>query len=247
MVAAMIQTLRWALLSNDKMRFSNASDADKALDKTRNSLMNSEFVPATIQDIASSALYHTVPYDATARSVRFQQIYPDFSTGLSGSTHRYKALGHNPLAGLIVGTANIATNTLTVNDFSTFFPSYHVKNQQIDGKTDIYHVTKWTGQILVDKPEIVGAAFIRQIIHSGTDAFTKQGLPIPVINIVSPETSKFLVGEQIDVYSVARGIALSIMVNKIVEMCHRIFFDSNRDDSALYEVRTIVNDKNNRA
>ena len=62
---------------------------------------------------------HTVPYDA----LNYSENYSGESHGLSGNNHRYKALGHDPLAGLIVGTANIATNTLTVNDFSKMFPS----------------------------------------------------------------------------------------------------------------------------
>ena len=235
MVAATLQTLRWAFMSNDKFRFEKAADADKTLKSVGDTAKNYEFVPASLADLISN---HTVPYDAIARSERFKSIYPDLSTGLSGTTHRYKTLGHDPLAGLIVGTANIATNTLTVNDFGELFPSYHVVNQQIDAKTDLYHVMKWTGQLLVDQPEVVGASFIRQIVHSGTDVFTKQGLPLPIINVISPETSKFLVGEQIDTYSVTRGAALAILINKVIEMSHRVFFDPKSDDELIYEVRT---------
>ena len=90
----------------------------------------------------------------------------------------------------------------------------------------------------MNKPEVVGAAFAKQIVHYGTDAFTKQGLPVPLINVISPETSKFLIGNQIDTYSVTRGSMLAIFINKIVEMCHRMYFDKNSDNARLYEVRT---------
>ena len=235
MVAAALQTLRWAFISNDKFRFDKASDADKFFEKTGKKLENLPFVPATIPKLISD---HTVPYDATTRSENFRNIYSGESAGLAGTNHRWKTLGHDPLAGLIFGTANIATSTLTVNDLSQIFPSYHVVNQQIDRKTDIFHIMKWTGEMLFDNPKLVGASFIKQIIHSGTDVFTKQGLPVPVINTISPETSKFLIGEQIDVYSVTRGAMLAIMINKFVEMCHRAYFDKNSDDEKLYEVRT---------
>jgi len=238
MFGAMLQTLRWAILSNDKMRFSNANDADKLLDKGKNTIIKSEYVPTSIQDIIASVVTHTVPYDATTRSERFQSIYPEFSTGLSGTTHRYRALGHDPIAGLIVGTANIVTNTVTVNNFSELFPSYHVVNHQINAKTSLPKIIKWTGEKLSDNPKIVGAAFIRQIIHCGTDVFTKQGLPIPLINVISPETSQFLIGKQIDTYSVARSAMLAVLINKFVEMLHRLFFNQNQDDKRLYEVRT---------
>ena len=113
MIAAALQTLRWALISNDKLRFDKASDADKTLKDVGNEFK--EFVPASFEQHITDFTNHTVPYDAVARSDRFKSIYPEISTGLSGTTHRYKALGHDPLAGLIVGTANISTNTLTVS------------------------------------------------------------------------------------------------------------------------------------
>lgn len=231
MVAAALQTLRWAFISNDKFRFDKASDADKAFKNAGKTLENLPFVPATIPQLISD---HTVPYDA----VNYSENFIGESAGLSGRNHRFKTLGHDPLAGLIFGTANIATNTLTVNDFSKFFPSYRVVNQKIDSKTDIFHVMKWTGDLMIDNPKIIGAAFAKQIVHCGTDAFTKQGLPVPVINVISPETSKFLIGNQIDTYSVTRGATLAILINKIVEMCHRMYFDKNSDDEKLYEVRT---------
>lgn len=239
-LAALLQTLRWALISNDKLRFDKASDADKVLDKANRSIQNSEYIPASIQQIIADCANHTVPYDAIQRSSRFKDIYSGESTGLAGSNHRILTLGHDPLAGLVVGTANIATNTLTVNEFTatSWFPSYHVVNQQINGKTDLVHIMKWSRKLLNDKPEIIGASLIRQVIHCGTDMFTKQGLPIPVINVISPEASSFLVGANIDVYSVARGAALAILINKIIEMLHRLFFDRSCDDEKLYEVRT---------
>ena len=241
MVAAALQTIRWAFISNDKFRFDKAREADKFFEKTGKTLENLPFVPATIPKLLSD---HTVPYDAIKHSERFDRIYPNEKI-VSGTNHRYKTLGHDPLADLIFGTANIATNTLTVNDFSKIFPSYHVVEQKIDRKTDIFHILKWTGELMMNEPEVVGGAFAKQIVHFGTDAFTTQGLPIPVINVISPETSEFLIGskpgkpsKQIDTYSVTRGAMLAIFINKIVEMCHRMYFDKNSDDERLYEVRT---------
>ena len=138
MVAAALQTIRWAFISNDKFRFDKANDADNFFKKTGKTLENLPFVPATIPKLLSD---HTVPYDAIKHSERFDRIYPNEKI-VSGTNHRYKTLGHDPLAGLIFGTANIATNTLTVNDFSKIFPSYHVLDQKINGKTDIFHILK---------------------------------------------------------------------------------------------------------
>lgn len=228
-VAACMQTLRWVLLNNTAGRFASAKDGEKFIESSK------QYLPASMEQLVMD---HQVPYDAVARSERFQAIYGDESTGLSGITHRVRALGHDPLAGLIFGTANIVTNTVTVNDWSQFFPSYHVVNGEINGKTDVGHVLGWTGQMMKDKPEIVGASFIKQIVHCGTDVFTKQGLPLPVINTISPEASQFLIGKGIDLYSVTRSAALSIIINKFIEMSHRLFFRYGQDDARTYEVRT---------
>ncbi len=227
--AASLQTIRWALINNASGRFDTAKQGEKFVEGV------GEYLPASIEQLMMD---HQVPYDAVKRSDRFIEIYDNESTGLSGVNHRVRALGHDPLAGLIFGTANIATNTLTVNDWSQLFPSYHVRNGEINAKTDVYHIMKWSGQLLTEKPEVIGASFIKQIVHCGTDLFTTQGLPVPVINTVSPEASRFLVGNQIDVYSVVRGAMLAILINKIIAMSHRLFFKYGRDDPKLYEVRT---------
>lgn len=237
-VAAALQTVRWILLN--KMRFSSANEADRIVDKTRKNLLNAEYVPTTIQQIGASVLQHQVPYDANIRSDRFKEIYPELSIGLSGNTHRVRALGHDPLLGLFFGTANIVTNTVTINDIWKGLPSYHVDpvSHQIYAKTDIGHILKWNIEVLKTEPTVVGAAFVRQIIHIGTDAFTIQGVPLPVINTIDPEFSRFLIGKQVDLYKVGSGALLSILINKFVEMFHRLFFKKGRDDERLYEVRT---------
>ena len=228
---AALQCLRWAIITNDVGRFAQATDADNAL----KNIGKKEYLPA---DINSLLMDHKVPYDAIKRSDRFKSIYPDSSTGIAGFNHRYTTLGHDPLAGWIFGTANIATNTLTVNNAAELFPSYHIRNQEFYGKTSVSQILDWSVKLLEDKPEVMGLSFLKQVVHYGTDMFTKQGLPIPIINIVSPEASAILIGNRIDLYSVTRGMALSIFINKLVEMFHRLFFDPDRDDKLLYEIRT---------
>lgn len=237
-VAATLQTMRWILLN--KMRFSSAGEADKIIDTARNNLQKAEYVPSSVKQIGASLLQHQVPYDAVAKSDRFKEIYPELSVGLSGNTHRVRALGHDPLLGLIFGTANIATNTVTINDIWKGLPSYHVDpvTHQIYSKTDIGHILKWNVEMLKSEPTVVGAAFVRQIIHIGTDAFTIQGVPLPIINTIDPEFSRFLIGKQIDLYKVGSGVLLSILINKLVGMFHRLFFKKGEDDERLYEVRT---------
>lgn len=88
-----------------------------------------------------------------------------------------------------------------------------------------------------ERPEILGMAFLKQALHFSTDVFTRQGLPLPIVNTLSTEASQFLIGNGIDFYSVTRGIALSTIIDKLVGMFHRLFFDQYSDDKNIYEVR----------
>ena len=57
-------------------------------------------------------------------------------------------------------------------------------------------------------------------------------LPTIAIKNISPEMSEFLMGEEL------KEASFAAVINKIVEMCHRIFFNPKYDDIKLYEVRT---------
>ena len=237
LVAAALQTLRWYFMDNKSLRFNTDKDADNAFNGVFGKKGTiGEYLPA---DVASLLTDHSVPYDTVKRSARFKTIYPGESVGLSGTNHRYKTLGHDPVAGWIVGTANIATNTLAVNDWSRLFPSYHVKDNCIDGKTSLSNIMQWSYDIACDNPEVIGLSFLKQALHYSTDVFTTQGLPLPGINSLSPEASKFLIGNGIDVYSVTRGMAMAALINKLVEMFHKLFYNEHSDgDPRLYEVRS---------
>lgn len=222
-VAAALQCLRWALISNDFGRVS-AAEADRAFHRAG----NSEYMPSTVQEILTNI---QVPYDAQRTSPRFQSIYPNANLGLGGWGHRIKTLGHDPIGGLLFGTMNIMTNTITLAGGA----SYHVRGNMIDGQTDIGHIMKWSFEILHNKPEIAGAAFVKQIVHVGTDCFTKVGLPLPGTMSLSGNAARLLANSRIDIYSVARGALLAVLINRVIEMLHRLFLD----DEEYYNVRTM--------
>lgn len=253
--AAGFQVIRWAMISNsslfgDKIQRPDAKNVDKFVDKVAKKAGNATqsvidtvpFLPPTLPELVESLFLHQVPYDAIKTSDHFKFKYGDLlvflKPGLSGTNHRYKTLGHDPIAGFIFGTANIATNTLSVNNPLLLYPSYHVKNMEIDELADLYHILKRTYELEQEKPEVVGGALITQAVHIGTDIFTKASLPIPLINVISPETSKFLMGRKIDTLSVTRSAGLAILINKIVEMFHKLFYDKTGDIIDLYEAKT---------
>lgn len=223
-----LQVLRWAILSNERLKFDSAAQADKLV---------KGYLPESVYDVVAGP----VPYDAIQRSGQFMLKYPGESVGISGANHRFKTLGHDPLAGWIFGTANIATNTMTLNSWELLYPSYYINSvNQIDEKTSMPEIMSNLKDEFSNKPEIIGISFLKQAVHFGSDVFTRQGLPLPVINLVSPEASRILMGPnaRIDLWSVTKGAVLAMVINKLVEMFHRLWFDPNRDNERLYEVRT---------
>ena len=80
-----LQVLRWAILSNERLKFDSAAQADKLV---------KGYLPESVYDVVAGP----VPYDAIQRSGQFMLKYPGESVGISGANHRFKTLGHDPLA-----------------------------------------------------------------------------------------------------------------------------------------------------
>lgn len=181
-----------------------------------------------------------VPYDA--------QIYnpanPTVAGFLKGAKdHRYVTLGHDPLLGWVFGTTNILTGTITRYDFR----SAHVKYQQ--GTGHIIHSLASTTKIFTsctdralhegsDGKLAVGCAVVREGIHLTSDVFTKDSLPFPIVETLSPKLAEKLASYGIDMAGVSTSMALSGLINSLIGMVHRLCFDASVDDPKLYEVRT---------
>ncbi len=217
------QCARQYLLTNDKFRLT-AVQGDKLVSDTLGTV-----VPPTWEDV----LLQSVPYDALKTSTYITD------TGLSGITHRYRTLGHDPVLGWIFGTANIMTNALTKTDFVT--------TSQVSNMTIIRHYPMGTIGMLEkaanyarNDPMLLSAAVARQAIHFGSDYFTKQGLPIPLIATVNNDLVKTMLTKgHIDMWSITRGAVLAALINQLIAVIHRLFYNENNDGSeAMYEIRT---------
>lgn len=222
-VCVALQCARQYLLSNEKLRITAAQGDDLIASAT------GKIMPPQWQDV----LMQSVPYDAVQTGAHIRE-----STGLSGTTHRYRTLGHDPLLGWIFGTANIMTNSLTKYNFETY---------QVNNMTIVRHYPLGVGGMLKraaeyaqKDPILLSSAVARQAIHFGSDYFTKQGLPIPVIATVNNDIAKSMITKgHIDVWSVTRGAALAALINSLIATIHRLFYDESRDGSVtLYEIRT---------
>lgn len=229
-----IQCARQYLLTNDKLRFGDKGNLSSS---KQGDLMMEQIYGETIGQIAppqwEDVLFQSVPYDA----IRLGEHVS--GARLSGATHRYRTLGHDPVLGWLFGTANIMTNSLTKEDFIT---TYQVKNMTLirrypNGTIGMLNRAVNYAQ---NNPLLLVAATARQAIHFGTDYFTKQGLPIPLIATVNNDLAKKMITKgHIDMWSVTRGAALAALINQLIATIHGLFYSEQRDGSeSAYEVRT---------
>lgn len=222
-VAIGLQITRQYVFTNDRFRIT-ASQGDKLMGDALS------LAPPQWQDV----LLQSVPYDAITTSTHVS------GTGLAGTTHRYRTMGHDPLLGWVFGTANIMTNSLTKTDLETY--QVNMGSMQI-----VRHYPLGVAGMLeksvrygINDPMLFAASVARQAIHLGSDYFTTQGLPVPIIATVNNDLAKnMLMKWHIDAYSITRGAALSSFINTLIYLIHGLFFDGGSEmDRKLYEVRT---------
>lgn len=218
-----LQIARQYIITNDKYRVS-AIKGDEIMDKSLS------LAPPDWKNI----LTQSVPYDAIKTSTHVSE------TGLAGTTHRYRTLGHDPIFGWIFGTANIMTNSLTKTNFVT----YQVKDMCIirhyplgvNGM--INNAVRYAGEDY----KLLAVSVARQAVHFGSDYFTKQGLPVPLVSILNDDLAKdMLMKWNVDAYSITRGASMSIFINYLISFIHRLFYDGETNsvqNQKLYEVRT---------
>lgn len=235
MICTALQCVRQYLLTNNKLRLQDLGSmtSSKRGDAMMHSVYNAS-VGAVAPPSWEAVLFQgTVPYDVTRTGIHVSD------TGLSGTTHRYRTLGHDPVLGWIFGPANIMTSSLTKTDFLT---TYQVSNnfiiRRFPGGT--LGMLEQAARTAKKDPVLLTAAVARQAIHFGSDYFTKQGLPIPLIATVNNDLAKTMITKcNIDLWSVTRGATLAALINQLIAVIHRLFYSGSRDgDETMYEVRT---------
>jgi hypothetical protein len=187
-----------------------------------------------------------VPYDAQDGSKKFD--LGGENKGLSGRTHRFRTLGHDPILGWIFGTANIMTSTLT--DWK--FTSYHVKDKSIANGTIRFGIDEIAStemalmksfERLQEEPEAFAAALIKQALHYDSDLYSTMGLPIPAVGtLTSPDFAQKLSTYGLDsgnLVTVGKQITGAVLINTVIAMVHRLFYNEKVHGSEkLYEVKT---------
>ena len=183
--------------------------------------------------------FRSVPHDAIKGSKDV------LAKGLNGNDHRLRTLGHDPFLGWVFGTANILTDTMTLNTFQT----YRVSRQPLCVTpiqiTPVTLFSETVEMIKEDKMNLLAALFA-QAAHLKSDVYSKKGLPVPVLSTLNESFATELYKNQYDALCFARdakfvagSAAISIIFDMIIGVIHSFFYDPKVDaDKKLYEVRT---------
>ena len=197
-----------------------------------------------------------VPFDAIQKEHKNKwykdngQIVP----GFSGFNHRVTALGHDPLLGLVFGTANIMTSTITRNDFV----SWHIKTiphsrtakngreyfaylDTVCDRADTIEIFRSIiNRVQQEGKEgwiTLGTALLKEIVHLFSDLPSKQGLPLPVIPTFSQKLARSLSLYGLNTSTIAQGSIATKLNNWLIGFLHGLC-RSKYEDEKLYMVRT---------
>lgn len=214
-----------------------------------------------------------VPYDATAtltkksidsllekgRSWDFdlESLIPTEKLSLfKGANHRFATLGHDPVLGLIFGTGNIMTNTITcvktpaiaggigipvlTTNHVVFTSDFKDPRIATYGSTGVM-ISKVV-QRIKEQPEAFVASLIKQIIHIGTDLYTPCGIQIPAANLLLSNTKVEKLTKYVstgDLVKVGASAGLAELINIIISTLHTLMYDPASGCSRdIYNVRT---------
>ena len=192
-----------------------------------------------------------VPYDATRCEAENLKIF-------KGANHRVATLGHDPVLGLVFGTSNIMTNSITcvkdANVFgigaripATYSVSYDAfgKNPLIGAPTGTVEMLVAAGRRVVSEPDAAAAALIKQLVHIGTDLYTPRGIQIPFANLVLDKAHTEALTKYVstgDILKVGMQAGMTVLINWLIAAlhgCSLIFKDDGSDFcTEMYQART---------
>lgn len=167
-----------------------------------------------------------------------------------GANHRFSTLGHDPIVGLVFGTGNIMTNTITCvkNIGIPVLTTNHViytsefKDPRIATYGSTAVMLKTMAERTKDEPAALAASLIKQIIHIGTDLYTPCGISIPAANLVLTNTETEKLTQYIstgDLVKIGASSSLANLINTIISTIHALMYDSSMPVSRdVYSVRT---------
>lgn len=195
-----------------------------------------------------------VPYDCTKISEKGSGFFQH-------ANHRFATLGHDPILGLFFGTANILTNTIS----TTKAPIPGIFTNHVSYKTTpmkkrklkiglpsiqigedfpcstIEMCRRVKNRFENDKTAFV-AALIKQVLHIGTDMYTKAGIQFPGANLIFTPAQTEKLTKYVDwgtTVNAGTAALFSSMINGIISLLHNFMYSEELGISRdIYNVRT---------
>ena len=194
-----------------------------------------------------------VPYDAMKGTEDI--VIPgvtEYGKQIYSKNHHSATLGHDPLIGQIIGTANILTRSITFHDSNLTTRKVEILSgrNQIVVKEPSYSIPNMIDDLIKtlqeDNSRIV-TALLKENLHLQSDKYTKTGLPIPLLSANlqqklldckwnSKELEAVLKGA---LKGIAINFLVSLIINTIVGTLHGFCYNEQHDENLkLYSVRT---------
>ena len=261
--AIAIQCVRWILIPtfdiktltpNTENRKDSGSEGRKdktksgsELDKSKEECKDQEFPDS------KNILAFPVPFDAMKGTEDI--IIPGvtaFGQQINGRNHHSATLGHDPLIGQVVGTANIMTRSITFHDLFATTRKVERFNGRIQSvvKEPPYSKILMMKDVVASSREDasrITAALMKENLHLQSDKYTKMGLPIPFL---SPALQQKLLNKNWNskaledvikgsIKGIVNNFAVALVINTIVGTLHGFCYNEEKDgDTTLYSVRT---------
>ena len=196
-----------------------------------------------------------VPYDAMdgTQGIEIPGV-TDKGKNLYGKNHHAATFGHDPLLGWVVGPLNIIARKITFTNFLT----YNVEltwpaTQRVTMPSSAFEMVVDCFNSVEEDDKRLVAAVAKQGMHLASDRYTKMGLQIPVLSLISPakaqallvdgwnseEAKKLLnlVGKNAAI--VGAQAACSVLINLIIRVLHTLTYnDDTGIERGVYEVKT---------
>ena len=233
----------------------SASDAEKNFKNKydrKNDIDGTEAAKRYYAPMQQITMTKTVPYDIVKGTKYFGDSDKKTNLGLSGNTHRFKSVGHDPILGLYFGTANILTNTATfyydpekiTNEVLKYINylgmvNYHIRYEDMNTYSKPY-IASFASRIKLDErvldrfksePSAFWAALGKEIGHIKSDQGSVAGIPIPfAAQLFGTQQAQDMASRGLDwdhlltnLAVVGKQASFAILFNAIVAMLHRLY------------------------
>ena len=254
-VAAALQCIRQYIFTPTQERLNDQEAANKVKSGKEHSDRSHRLYNPSLEEIISNP----VPFDITAGSRGVLKGYGSLG-------HRGATVGHDPLWGLLYGTANIATSTVTIwgKDIPVFMDSYHITTGSVPvrgglGAKDVIPLSPSGKPILADTKKvlnytidkllhkgmegktIVGVSVAKEIQHLRSDVHSTKSLPLPAISAISPRLAGDLAKYGVDMATVldaGKQLVYAMAIDTLIALIHGFFYEDSAGRRNMYEIRT---------